>query len=138
MNEIIEIAVLDHQNLGGSSGNSRCGVKKWGNQKRPSDSLSRRINIILSAILGTNGNPPLFENIESFGPRALLAEAYFRTYVFFFEEMGNTLQLPFCQPLKEINCPESVRIDQLSSRGRYFTLGHLSFLSVFTALLEIV
>jgi len=123
MNEVVEIAILDHQNLGGSSGDSRSGVKKWGDQKRPADSLSRRINIIFSAIFGTNGNSPLFKNIESFGPRALLAEAYARTYIFFFEEMGNALQFPFCKPLKEINFPEPVCTDQLSSPGRYFTLG---------------
>src|SRR5512139_1346073 len=83
--------------------------------------------MILSAILGTNGNPPLFENVESFGLRAFLAEVYPHADVFFLEEKGNTPQLSFCKPLKKIDFSEPVRADQLSSSGCYFTLGHMPF-----------
>jgi hypothetical protein len=54
--------------------------------------------MILSAIFGTNGNPPLFENVESFGPRTFLAEVYPHADVFFLKMVSPA---PLLQALEE-------------------------------------
>ena len=59
MNDVIEIGTIDHQNLTRAGGYSRSSINKRGNQERPTDYLTRGVNIIMAAFLETNGNSPV-------------------------------------------------------------------------------